>query len=98
MPDMDGYEYATKIRDISYNELIFALTWDDNNVIKINFLQSGADYVMIKPFNVDKLNLIINFVKKYGTIRYKNKQIKNINNSLEWINWIIYISFYVKTI
>ena len=85
MPCMDGPSVAKYLRSQSYNQLIIGVTGDDDHIEKTKFLQNGADYIFIKPLNNDKIQMIKNFVKKYGTERRENKNMQVINNMLEWV-------------
>jgi signal transduction histidine kinase/FixJ family two-component response regulator len=85
MPNKNGDRVAKELRENNYDQLIIGLTGEyDKNEIE-NFLECGANYVIIKPFDLDKLKLITDFVKKYGTKQQIDKQIKLNNNCLEWI-------------
>jgi response regulator of citrate/malate metabolism len=84
MPNLDGITTAKKLRDLSYNNLIFGVTGDDNSTEITKFLHSGADNILIKPLNIFTIKMIIKFIKKYGVIRKKNSTITNINGELNW--------------
>ena len=83
MPIMDGLHCAKGIRDMSYNQLIFGLTGEEDEITQ--FIESGVDYVITKPLYPSKLGLIENFIEKYGTQRQENKRIKKVNDILEWV-------------
>ena len=85
MPLTNGDIVAKELRNNNYNELIIGLTGEDNLIEIEKFIDHGANYVLVKPFNTHKLNLVTNFIKKYGTKQRLNKKIELINNSLEWI-------------
>jgi CheY-like chemotaxis protein len=52
---MDGPTATKTIREMAYNSPIFGVTGNAIDSIDI-FLSSGADRVMIKPFNFDLFN------------------------------------------
>ena len=85
MPIMDGIMVAKELRSFSYIGLIFGVTGEENKQEKENFLNSGVDFIIIKPLDNIKLNMIIEFIVKYGTIRIQNHSIQIINERLEWI-------------
>jgi len=84
MPNLDGITTAKKLRELSYNNLIFGVTGDDNSTEIANFLNSGVDNVLIKPLNIIVINMVIKFIKKNGVIRKKNSTIINVNGELNW--------------
>lgn len=85
MPDINGIILTKKIRELSYNGLIIGITGENDNKELNNFLESGLDYIFIKPLNNLKIKMIIDFLEKYGTKRHKSKKIQNVNDVLEWI-------------
>ena len=85
MPNLDGINTAKKLRELYYNNLIFGVTGDDNTAEINHFLHSGADYVLIKPLYINKINMIIKFIKINGAVRRKNCIITYINDELQWM-------------
>ena len=83
MPKMDGIVTTKELRKILFDQLIFGITGDEDNDI---FLKSGVDFVIKKPLDIDKINMIINFIKKNGTKRRENNIIQQKDNCLEWTN------------
>jgi len=83
MPIMDGLHTAKSLRDMSFNQLIFGLTGEEDEIS--TFIECGVDYVIVKPLNAFKKSLIEKFVEKYGTHRPENKIIKKVHNVLEWV-------------
>lgn len=89
MPNMCGMKLSKALRELNYNKLIIGVTGiSDKNEIK-EFLNAGVDFVFVKPFNPDKINILMNFIKEYGVTRHINMQIKLIDNKLHWINTIL---------
>ena len=83
MPKMDGIVTTKELRKILFDQLIFGITGDEDHDI---FLKSGVDFVIKKPLDIDKINMIINFIKKNGTKRRENNIIQQKDNCLEWTN------------
>jgi signal transduction histidine kinase/CheY-like chemotaxis protein len=83
MPKMDGIVTTKELRKILFDQLIFGITGDEDNNM---FLESGVDFVIKKPLDIDKINMIIKFIKKNGTKRRENNIIQQKDNCLEWIN------------
>ena len=83
MPKMDRIVTTKELRKILFDQLIFGITGDEDNDI---FLKSGVDFVIKKPLDIDKINMIINFIKKNGTKRRENNIIQQKDNCLEWTN------------
>lgn len=82
LPNINGLVFTKIIKMLNYNKLIFGLTGDtDNN----DFIESGANYIFIKPINKIKIMQLSSFLKNYGIEVQENKKIELINNSLEWI-------------
>jgi len=86
MPFMDGWECVKHMRTtLSYNKLVIGVTGEDSSE-KINgFIQSGVDYVIVKPLDNEKIQQIHLFLIKYGTDRPPDKTIQMVNGQLEWM-------------
>lgn len=85
MPGMDGIAVANKLRQLNYNKLIIGITGDGDPVEQQRFLESGVDYIIIKPLNSAKIKLIVDFLATFGTMRPINKKIYCINGVLTWV-------------
>ena len=72
MPGMDGFSACTKIREICSVPIIF-LTGRDSEDDKVQGLLLGADDYMVKPVNLDELNLRIGALLKRSGIEEKSK-------------------------
>ena len=57
MPNMNGHELITKIKDAGYNVPTIILTARTDEYTKINMLTLGVDDYITKPFNEDELKL-----------------------------------------
>lgn len=74
------------LNGINYDKLIIGITGNDSEHDINKFLNSGLDYIFIKPFNLDKLDILFNFLNNYGYSRITNKKITMIlEDKLEWI-------------
>lgn len=86
MPVMDGWESVKHMRTtLSYNNLVFGLTGEDSPEEIKEFVHRGADYVIVKPLDNEKIQLIHKFLTKYGVDRPPNKTIQLVNGQLEWV-------------
>ena len=59
MPRMNGIECVKKLRSMGNDTPILFLTAKDSIADKVEGLESGADYYLIKPFNYDELMAVI---------------------------------------
>jgi signal transduction histidine kinase/AmiR/NasT family two-component response regulator len=85
MPIMDGIMVTKELRSLQFNGLIIGVTGEEDKQEKENFIKSGVDYIITKPLDNVKLNMIIDFIIKNGTTRIENRIIQKINERLEWI-------------
>ena len=85
MPVMNGIEAVHKMRTLSYDKLVIGLTGEDSPDEMKEFIDKGADYVIVKPLDKIKINLIHLFLTKYGTDRPPSKIIKMVKDQLEWV-------------
>jgi CheY-like chemotaxis protein len=86
MPNISGSLSTKLLRGINYNKLIIGITGNNGEEDVNNFIKDGVDYIFIKPFNLEKLNLLLAFLDTYGYERISNKKIlRTVNNKLEWI-------------
>ena len=51
LPDMDGFEICTKLREINTDIPVIILSARGQDMDKITGLELGADDYMVKPFN-----------------------------------------------
>lgn len=82
MPVMDGYETCKEIRTIKKMEemiVIFLTAYTDREIL-IKGLELGAQDYVVKPFYSRELMLRIN---THLLIKYKNEQLRNMNQILE---------------
>ena len=85
MPIMDGIMVVNELRSLSYNNLIIGITGEEDKEEKEKFIKSGVDFIITKPIDNVKINMIIEFIIKNGTTRMENQSIQIINEKLEWI-------------
>ncbi len=68
MPYLDGFEFATKLRDEGYDIPIIFMTAKDTIEAKLEGFRSGADDYICKPFNyqelVARVRAVVRRVKK----------------------------------
>lgn len=82
--NINGLVTLKILRGINFNKLIFAIS-DINNVNTINNITDAKfDYIFIKPFDKNKINLLFDFINNNGVNRQLNKIIKIIDQKLEW--------------
>lgn len=85
MPKLNGLNTCIQLRMNGYNHLVFGLTGESGQPETDIFLSNGADFVFIKPLDDKKINLIKDFITKYGTSRQENRTIQLIHGVLEWV-------------
>lgn len=68
MPDMDGYELCSKLREFSSVPVIF-LTGKGSEDDKINGLLTGADDYIVKPYSLRELKVRIDVILRRMTPR-----------------------------
>jgi CheY-like chemotaxis protein len=86
MPNITGELLSKILRGIGYSGLIIGVTGNGVEEDKTAFIESGADYVFVKPFKKEKLNKILEFVKNNGyESRYDDEEIIiEKENKLVW--------------
>lgn len=84
MPILNGTHTVRHLRDIQYDKIIFGITSSTGDLLK-DFENSGIDYLFSKPFDENKLNMLTDFISKYGFYRMKNKKI--VMNDKGRLNW-----------
>lgn len=85
MPILNGAHTVRHLREIHYDKLIFGITSSSGNLIK-DFENCGIDYLFSKPFNENKMNIMMEFTQKYGFNRMKNRKI--VMNETGKLNWV----------
>ena len=85
MPVMNGWDVVVALRNLPYNKLVVGLTGEDGPDEIQGFVVRGADYVIVKPLDKDKLELLRGFLVKHGTDRLPNKTVQVVNGQLEWV-------------
>jgi len=66
MPNLTGELLSKILRGIGYEGLIIGITGNGLEEDKYKYLESGADYVFVKPFNKQKLVMLLEFIKENG--------------------------------
>jgi len=66
MPNITGELLSKILRGIGYSGLIIGVTGNALEADKQSFFDNGADYVCVKPFTLDKLKQILDFVQREG--------------------------------
>ncbi len=84
MPDMNGFEVCTAIREFSSAPIIF-LTGKDSEDDKINGLVTGADDYIVKPYSLRELKARIDVILR----RFGQTQQKQESNTLTFHNLTI---------
>jgi ethylene receptor len=76
MPDMDGYEVATRIQERLKREerpLMVALTANTDKRTREKCLRLGMDGVLLKPISLEKMRRCLNEILTTGSLS-ENKQ------------------------
>ena len=85
MPNLTGEMLAKILRGMNYNGLIFGITGNGLEEDVKNYLDCGANYIFIKPFNHDKLKSLFQFIEQYGCKNMEGKKI--IEESKGVLKW-----------
>lgn len=73
MPNMDGYELTSSLRDAEYNMPILMITAKDTMEDKRKGFISGTDDYMVKPINIDEMLLRINALLRRSKISTEHR-------------------------
>ena len=73
MPNMDGYELTSSLRDAGYNMPILMITAKDTMEGKRKGFISGTDDYMVKPINIDEMLLRINALLRRSKISTEHR-------------------------
>lgn len=89
MPVMNGVEMTNQLRLLGYPFLIIGLTGNiaDNDIKE--FLEAGADYILMKPLSMKELTSLISFIEKNGFLSKTSttkKLVLTSGNKFEWIS------------
>jgi CheY-like chemotaxis protein len=87
MPTVTGVLASKIIRGLGYKRLIFGITGNGLKEDIHEFIENGADYVFIKPFKKEKLDMIFELIDTYGNQRIEGKRITETpdKKGLIWI-------------
>lgn len=85
MPNLTGEMLAKILRGMNYNGLIFGITGNGLEEDVKNYLDCGANYIFIKPFNHDKLKSLFQFIEQYDCKNMEGKKI--IEESKGVLKW-----------
>ena len=85
MPNINGELLSKILRGIGFQGMIVGITGNGVQKDIDQFINNGADYVFVKPFNKEKMKLLFNFIEKEGSISKKEKKIVEKNGVLEWV-------------
>jgi CheY-like chemotaxis protein len=75
MPTITGVLASKIIRGLGYKQLIFGITGNGLKEDIDEFIENGADYVFIKPFKKENLDMIFELIDYYGDERIEGKRI-----------------------
>lgn len=84
MPNLNGAQTVKLLRGVNFNKLIIGITGSFNDELS-NFKNSGVDFVISKPLEKNKIDMLFNFINKYGMSRIYDKTIKIVNFQMEWM-------------
>jgi two-component system chemotaxis sensor kinase CheA len=86
MPVMNGSDATKALRTHGYPYLIVGITGNSMEDDIAEFLSSGADIVIPKPFNKFTLDLLVKHIEKYGTLSQPSMKLVQGNNSMNWLS------------
>ena len=85
MPNITGVLLSKILRGLGFSGLIIGITGNGLNEDKQEFINAGADFVFLKPFNKKDLNRLLAFIRKYGYESVYGKVIiETADKTLEW--------------
>lgn len=84
MPVMNGSDAAKVLRRAGYPYLIIGITGNVMNDDLAEFLASGADMVIAKPFKKQTLNILLEFVEKNGTLSRPHQTLVQKGGEICW--------------
>lgn len=67
MPNMNGIQATKTLREAGYDKIIVGLTGNTLEIELIDFQNAGADYVFSKPFKMQQFEIILEYMKRFGT-------------------------------
>jgi CheY-like chemotaxis protein len=82
MPNITGTFAIKLLRSIGYKGFVLGLTGNNSDDEIELFMNNGLNYIMIKPFDKEKLTLIINFIINTDINNFSNIKIKIVNNEV----------------
>jgi len=85
MPNINGELLSKILRSIGFQGMIVGITGNGVQKDIDQYINNGADYVFVKPFNKEKMKLLFDFIEKEGSISKKEKKIVEKNGVLEWV-------------
>jgi CheY-like chemotaxis protein len=87
MPNITGVLASKIIRGFGYDNLIFGITGNGLEEDIDEFINNGADYVFVKPFKKEKLDMVFKFIATYGFARQPGKKIAETTDK-KAIMWV----------
>ena len=84
MPNLTGELLSKILRGIGYDGLIIGITGNGLEDDKDKYLESGADYVFVKPFNKQKLVMLLELIKTNGYDSKKPLKVIEEGGRLVW--------------
>ena len=86
MPNLTGELLSKILRGIGYDGLIIGITGNGLKEDKEKFLDNGADHIFVKPFNKQKLTMLLDLIKESGYDSKMPLKIIERDNKLNWEN------------
>ena len=84
MPNLTGELLSKILRGIGYDGLIIGITGNGVEEDKEKYLECGADYVFIKPFNKQKLVMLLELIRINGYDSKKPLKVIEEGGKLVW--------------
>lgn len=85
MPEMDGFEVLSRIKEINQQQLIVIITAYGAQKVAIEAVKKGAYDYFTKPFEIDALRLVISRAIECNRLNCENKQLKEqLNRDFEF--------------
>ena len=87
----NGPQATRTLRSNGYNKLIIGVTGCALEDDLDEYVQSGADLLVVKPMSMATLNCILSYVEEHGTDSRREFKLKLICDKLVWVSraWTI---------
>jgi CheY-like chemotaxis protein len=86
MPVMNGVEATKKLRELGFPNLIIGVTGNVMDDDLAEYLDSGADKVLLKPLKVASLRMLLQHIADHGPLSKPGMVLQASTLELEWVH------------